>query len=75
MHRNHVVPLIFGHVVEHPIAQNPGDRNHDVDTAERVERRFDDPLSAVPSRNRVAGSHRVAAGGDNVIDNSLCDGR
>ena len=67
VHRNNVVPLLLCHVVKHPVTQDAGDSNYDVNAAELVLCRFDDALPTVPSRNGIGRCDCVATSRNNVI--------
>ena len=55
------VPLVLGHVDDHPVAQDAGVVDEDVEVAERLDRRVDQPLGALPVGDVVAVDDRLAA--------------
>ena len=56
------VPLVLGHVEDHPVAQDAGVVDQDVEPAERVERLLDHALAGVHVGHRVVVGDGVAAG-------------
>src|SRR5581483_10703488 len=67
VHGDDVVPLLLAHVEDHPVAQDPGDVDQDVDASEVVERRLDQPLAALDRRDGVEIGYRLAAGGADFV--------
>ena len=61
VHAHDVVPLRLGHVDEHAVAQDAGVVDEDVEVAERVDRRVDEPLGALPVGDVVAVGDGLAA--------------
>ena len=57
------VPLLLGHVDEHPVAQDAGVVDQDVEVAEGLDGGVDETLAALPVGNVVGVGHRLAAGG------------
>ncbi len=49
-----VVPLLLRHVHQHPVAQDAGVVHEDVEIAERLDGRIDQPLTALPIGDAVA---------------------
>ena len=66
-----VVPLLLGHVVDHPVTQDAGCGDHDVDAAKGVERRLDDALAALPGGDRLDDRRCLSTkrfdGGDGLV--------
>ena len=59
------VPLLLGHVRQHPVAQDAGVVDHDVQVAEPLDCGVDQPLGALPGRDVVAvGDGLTAHAGD-----------
>ena len=56
-----VVPLGLGHVDEHAVAQDAGVVDEDVEVAERLDRRVDEALGALPVGDVVAVGDGLAA--------------
>ena len=48
MHVNHGVPLLFGHLVEHHVAQNAGIIHHAINAPEVIQRAFDNAMGTGP---------------------------
>ena len=62
VHRNDGVVVRLVHLDDGPIAHNPGVVHHDVDRAEIVDRRPDDPSGALEVAHGVVTRDGVAAG-------------
>ena len=71
VHGDHRVPLLLGHVEAETIAEDAGVVDHDVETAVVVERLVDQRLATGPRRDVVDVGHRIAAGGDDLVDHLL----
>jgi len=69
------VELLFRHLVEQAVAQIAGVVDDRVDPAERVDRRLNHRLRAVPARDAVAIGDRSAARRDNLVCDLLGDRR
>jgi len=65
------VPLFLGHVHEHPVAEDPGVVDEDVEAAELVERLLHEPLRAGEVGDVLAVRRRFAAGGADLLDDLL----
>ena len=52
------VPLLLGHVGQHPVPQDAGVVDHDVEVAEALDGGVDEALRALPGRDVVAVGHR-----------------
>ena len=71
VHLDDRVPLLLGHVGEHPVPQDAGVVDHDVQVAERLDRGVDQPLGALPRRDVVAVGDRLAAHPLDLLDHVL----
>ena len=68
MHGNDRVPLGLGHVEDHPVAQDAGDVDQDVDAAERADDLLDH-LGRVVERGHVAAIDLgLTAIGEDLVD-------
>ena len=65
------VPLVLGHVEEHPLPEDAGHRHHPVDPAPPLDAGADDLLAAVEGGHALGHGHRLAAGGLDVGDQRL----
>ena len=65
------VPLLLGHVDDHPVAQDAGVVDEDVEIAERLDRAVDQALRTLPVGDVVAVDDRFAADGFDLVDNLL----
>ena len=63
-----VVPLLGGHVDEHPVAEDAGVVDQHVEPAEGVDGGLDDPTGGVVVADVVAVGDGFAAHGPNGID-------
>ena len=65
------IPLFFGHVHEHPVAQDAGVVHDDVEATEVVDRLLDDVAGALPGRDVVTVGDGLAAHrfdlGDHIV--------
>jgi hypothetical protein len=61
VHADHVVPLLFGHVHEHSIAQDSGVVDQNVEITERADRRVHHPLRPLPVGHVVVVRDGLAA--------------
>ena len=61
MHVDDRVPFLLGHVGQHAVAQDAGVVDDDVQIAERLDRRVDQALRALPRRHTVAVGDCLAA--------------
>src|SRR5438552_3643188 len=61
VHGHHRVPVLLRHVEDHPVAQDAGVVDHDVELAEGVERALDDALGGLEVGHAVAVRDRLAA--------------
>ena len=68
MDADNVVPLLLGHVEDHPVAQDAGDVDQDVELAELLDRLIDEPLAARHARDIHVIGDRLAAGGHDLLD-------
>ena len=59
--RHDRIPFLFGHVGEHPIAQDAGVVDEDVEVAELGDRRVDEALGTLPARHVVGVGDRMAS--------------
>ena len=62
------VPLVDGHVDQHPVPQDAGVVDQHVEPAERLDRGVDQPLGALPVGHVVAVGHGFAAGRPDLVD-------
>jgi hypothetical protein len=65
------VPLLLGHVHEHPVAKDPGVVDEDVEAAELVERLLDHPLGAGEVGDVLRICSGFSAGGFDLDDDLL----
>ncbi len=65
------VPLLLGHVHEHPVAEDPGVVDEDVEAAELVDRLLDHATGAREVGDVLAVRDRLAAGGADLLDDLL----
>ena len=65
------VPLVFRHVEDHPVAQDAGIVDQDVQLAERGDGGFDDALGAVEVGHALEVRHRFAAEGFDFVHDLL----
>ena len=68
---DHGVDHVDGHVVERLIAKDAGVVDEDVDPPERVECRLHDRLSTFGGGHAFDVGHRLAAEGDDLVDDLL----
>jgi len=61
VHGDDRVPVLLRHVEDHPITQDAGVVDHDVELAEGVERALDDALGGLEVGHAVAVGDRLAA--------------
>ena len=66
--RDDIVPLGLAHVDEHPVAEDPGVVDEDVQVAEGVDGRVDQLLGPLPVGDVVAVRHRLATPGRDLGD-------
>ena len=64
---NNIVPFLLGHIEHHPVAQDAGNRNHNVQLAEIIHRSLYDIFSAGHGRHRFGAGHRRPAGFTNFV--------
>ena len=62
------VPVLDGHVEDHPVAQDARVVDHDVQIAVLVDGRIDDPLGAVEVGDVVAVGDGLATRGADLVD-------
>ena len=65
------VPLLLGHVGEHPVAQDAGVVDDDVQIAERLDRGVDEALGSLPAADTVAVGDGLAAHPLDLVDDLL----
>ena len=65
------VELFLAGVGEHPVADDAGIVDQDVEPAERVDRGLDQPLGLGPVGDVGAAGDGFASGGGDLIDNTL----
>ena len=65
------VPLVLGHVEQHPLAEDAGHGHHAVDPAPALGTRPDDPLAAGQGGDALGHGDRLAAGGFDLGDDGL----
>ena len=68
------IPLLDRRADEHAVAHHAGVVDHDVQAAEVLERRGDDPAGAFPVGHVVAVGHRLAARRADLLDHRLRGG-
>src|SRR5439155_9977697 len=61
MHGDHRVPLLLAHVEDHPLAEDAGAADEDVQVAKRLERGVDRGAAARHGRHALGARHRAAA--------------
>ena len=74
VHLDDRVPLLFGHVDEHPVAQDARVVDEDVEIAERLDRGVDEALRTFPVGDVVAVDDRLATTGADLLDHLLSRG-
>ena len=65
------VPLLLGHVGQHPVAQDAGVVDQHVEVAEGLDRGVDQALRAFPGRDVVAVGDRLATHAADLLDHLL----
>ena len=65
------VPLGLGHVRQHPVAQDAGVVDQDVEVAERVDRRSDHALGTLEVGDVLAVGDRLTAHRRDLVDHLL----
>ena len=65
------VPLLLGHREQHPVAEDAGVVDEDVETAEGVDRLLDEARGAVPAADVVGVGRGLAARGRDLVDDLL----
>ena len=65
------VPLLLGHVEQHPLPQDAGHGHHPVDAAPALRAGPDDPLAAGQGGDALGHGHGLAAGGLDLGDDGL----
>jgi hypothetical protein len=75
VHRDDRVPLLLGHVHEHPVAQDPGVQDQDVEAAVAVDRALHHLLGRAEVRDVGVARNRLAAAGHDLVDDLLRRGR
>ena len=73
MHRDHVVPLFLGHVEDHPVPQDAGAGDHDVQPSVIIDGRLDDPISTGHAGDRLHAGHRRSTSLGDLSHNLLGD--
>ena len=71
VHLDDRVPLLLGHVDEHPVAQDAGVVDEDVEVAEGLDRAVDQPLRALPVGDVVAVDDCLATERLDLLDDVL----
>ena len=71
VHLDDGVPLGLAHVGQHAVAQDAGVVDQHVEAAVGVDGLGDDALGAAPVADVVGVGHRLAAGGDDLVDDLL----
>ena len=71
VHPDDVVPLLLAHVDEEPVPQDAGVVDQHVEVAERLDRRLDQALAALPVGHVVTVGDGTAAGGHDLGDHLL----
>ena len=71
VHPHRLVPVILGHVEDHPLAQDAVRADQDVEVAVRVEGRLDGPLGSIHVCDIAAESHRLPAGCADRLDHDV----
>ena len=71
---DHVVPLLFGHVEYHPVSEDAGAGDHDVQLAEVVNGGLDYVLASGHGDNRVGVGHGLAPRGLDLRDHAFGQG-
>ncbi len=71
VHLDDRVPLGFGHVREHPVAQDAGVVHHHIQAAEGVDGLVDEVLAAVPAGDVVGVGDGLPARGFDLVDDGL----
>jgi hypothetical protein len=72
---DHGVPLVLGHVDEHPVPEDPGVVDEDVEASVAVGRAADHVLGGREIGDVVVARDRLAAGGDDLVHDGLSGGR
>ena len=72
--RYHIVPLFFGHVEYHPVSQNAGAGDHNVQLAIIVYGRLNDGLAATHGSDGFHASHCRSVRFGYLIDHLLGEG-
>ena len=65
------VPLLLRHVGEHPVPQDAGIIDEDVEVTEGAHGLIDEALRTLPVRDVVVVGDRLATGGDDLVDDLL----
>src|SRR5579862_6964344 len=68
MHRDDRIPVFLVHVEDHPVAQDAGIVDHDVELAEVIGGAFDDALGGFEIGHALEVGDRFAAGGADFLD-------
>jgi hypothetical protein len=68
---NHGVPLVLGHVHDHPVAEDSGVVDEDVEPAELLDRLPHEPFRAREVGDALAVRRRLAARGADLLDDLL----
>jgi hypothetical protein len=68
---DHGVPLVLGHVHEHPVAEDPRVVDEDVEAPVALDRAADHMLGSVVVRDVVVARDRLPARGDDLVDDAL----
>ena len=71
MDGDHGIPLVLGHVYEHPVAEDSRVVDEDVEPPELVDRLLHEPLRAREVGDVLAVRRRLAAGGADLLDDLL----
>ena len=60
MNRHHAVPLFFGHIENHAVAQNTGHGHHNIQFTEAIQSGLDDGFPACHSCHRLHAGHGLS---------------
>ena len=75
VHVDDSVPFFLGHVDEHPVAQDAGVVDENVEIAERLDRTVDQTLRTLPVSDVIAVDDRLATERLDLFDDMLCRGQ
>src|SRR5215510_9599987 len=71
MNVDHRIPLLLGHVENHPVTQNAGVVDENIELAEAIERALDDTLGRLEIGDAFIVGYGFTAGSFDFLDNLL----